>query len=94
MTADLVQDWITALPGILLVAVLALPALYFPRWNLVYRLALACVSVLLFSLLLGLMTHEFHFTRPEDLLIEGVGIGLSGSISELARFAISRIRGR
>jgi predicted RND superfamily exporter protein len=88
-------DWVAikaAAPGIIMVAVLAFPMLFFPSWHFAFRLFAACVSVLVglgaFALFIG---HQFEFLRSEDRPILMLGVGLACLIAAAAR-AIHRGR--
>jgi len=83
MNEQLIPQW---LPGILVVAVVAFPAFFFMKRNVVIRLVGACVSViavlLLFSVVIG---HQFTFTRPQDLPLLILGVGLGWLLSTIGR---------
>lgn len=75
-----------ALPGVLITAALAFPMLFFPKWQLVYRLTAACGMVLVCLAIFGqLLGHQFHFLRPEDILLEVIGIGVALLLSTIGR---------
>ena len=87
---NLTAMW-TALPGTIVVALLAFPLLFFPRWNFGWRLLGACVAVVaglsLFGMFIG---HQFEFLRKQDLPILVVGLGVAFALSAVGR----RLRGR
>jgi len=80
---QLILQW---LPGILIVAVVAFPAFFFMKRNVVIRLVVACVSIVAVLLLFGaVMGHQFTFTRREDLPPLFIGVGLGWLLSAGAR---------
>jgi hypothetical protein len=92
---SMIPEWeaiLTAAPGVVFVAILAFPLLFFPSWNFAFRLFAACCSVLVglgaFALLIG---HQFEFLRPQDRPILAVGLGIACLIAGGAR-AIRRKR--
>lgn len=79
MNEHVVLQW---LPGILIVAAIAFPCLFFIKRNFVLRLVAACVVVVIFLFVFGLFSgHQFSFTRREDLPPLLLGLALACLLS-------------
>jgi hypothetical protein len=82
-----------ALPGVIVVAVLAFPLFFFPSWHFGWRLLGACIAVVAGLSLFGqFMGHQFEFLRREDLPILVVGLGVAFALSAVGRLLRAKRR--
>lgn len=81
-SASVVAWFWTALPGVIMVAVLAFPVLFFPSGRFLFRLIgsffIVMIGLSLFGMFIG---HQFEFLRWQDMPVLGMGMALAIALS-------------
>ena len=75
-----------AVPGILIAAAISFPLFFFPKWNLIYKFAAAYGTLLIcLAIFGGVLGHQFDFLRPEDILLELIGVSVGCALASLCQ---------
>ena len=78
--------WQQALPGILIAAAISFPVFFFLKWNLFYKFVAAYGALLIcLAIFGGVLGHQFDFLRPEDILLELIGLAVGCGMASLYR---------
>lgn len=86
MNESQLASLLTALPGVIVVTVLAFPLFFFPSWHFGWRLAGACIAVVAGLSLFGqFIGHQFEFLRKQDMPVLTVGLGVAFALSAVGR---------